>query len=203
MENFFQHGGLISNAARLKKTARPNRLPFIREIISEKIACIGSTNCFNVRRRSVQCCSPPLLIEAHRGIELQATDGDYISFLVSPHLVSPPFLPFPPSFLSLCLSPSATSAHPFSVPFCRLFPLSLSLFLLPRSVSFCVFGPELSEFHFRPITIHPRFKAAVTPRSFRKRAAARSNHFFSPHFTSPLAFSARSHFAFRFLLTVC
>lgn len=97
--------------------------------------------------------------------------------------------------LSPCLSSlsrlsllSLSHPHPpqltLSAPFSRSPPLSISLSIPPRSVSFCVFGPELSEFHFRPITIHPRFKAAVTPRSFRKRAAARSNHFFSLHFVS-------------------
>lgn len=116
----------------------------------------------------MQCCSR-LLIEAHRGIELQATGVDRLSLSLHSRL-SPlslaqsltliyHSLPFPPHSLSLSLSRSR---------------LSLS----------AVFGPELSEFHFRPITIHPRFKAAVTPRSFRKRAAIRSNHFFSLHFVS-------------------
>lgn len=78
----------------------------------------------------------------------------------------------------LTLSPSH-SAIAYSLSLFLFLSLCLTLFrfvsFLPsacaRSVSFCVFGPELSEFHFRPITIHPRFKAAVTPRSFRKRVA--------------------------------
>lgn len=122
----------------------------------------------------MQCCSR-LLIEAHRGIELQATGVDRLSLLVSLH------------YLASLSSLSLTLIH-HSLPFPPHSPappsLSISLSIPPRSVSFCVFGPELSEFHFRPITIHPRFKAAVTPRSFRKRAAARSNHFFSLHFVS-------------------
>lgn len=107
-----------------------------------------------------------------------------------PSLCLFPSLPLSSHSVSLSLSLShilSVATSPFHRPILRSPTRSLFLFLslcltlfrfvsfLPsacaRSVSFCVFGPELSEFHFRPITIHPRFKAAVTPRSFRKRVA--------------------------------
>lgn len=74
----------------------------------------------------MQCCSPPLLIEAHRGIELQATAVDHISLSLS---------------LSLCRFRSVShSHHNFTLRLCpvlshRFLSLSLSLSSFPLSFS--------------------------------------------------------------------
>ena len=150
---------------------------------------------------------PRLLIGAQRSIELQASG-------VGPFTPLPPTPNSLALSLSLSLARSALYDCPFlflatsrpstlylSIRF-SVFPVPVSpIFLslshsLSVSLSLCrsihisssrfvaVARAALSEFHFRPITIHPRFKAAVTLRSSlaRARAPARRR---SPRLTPP------------------
>lgn len=82
------------------------------------------------------------------------------------------------------LARSVYSFPCFSNPRCYNLPPSVSLLQLDcailSSLSVAQRRAALSEFHFRPITIHPRFKAAVTLRSsWRASVLAESNNFFS------------------------
>lgn len=98
---------------------------------------------------------PRLLIGAQRSIELQASGVGpfHPSFRHSPtrSVVSFPLYPL------LGLVPSTYSFLCF-LPFC--YALYIYIYILP-SRSVAVARAALSEFHFRPITIHPHFKAAV------------------------------------------
>ena len=122
---------------------------------------------------------PRLLIGAQRSIELQASGVGLFTPYRQP-LTFHRSLPLSVDYLLLFLVTSQPSTlcllvslfrylrYIYNVYVCvcvciYIYIHTYRYFSLSRSVA--VARTALSEFHFRPITIHPRFKAAVTLRS--------------------------------------
>lgn len=131
----------------------------------------------------MQCCSR-LLIEAHRGIELQATGVDHLSLLVSLYYLA-------------SLSPSSTTAYPLRPILLSLFP-SLFLHGLSLSAYLVLNYPNSISVQLQFIPVSKRQSRRVHFASTLPPGAIISFLFISP----PLASSIRSHFVPRLLLAV-